>query len=342
MKVLVTGGAGYIGSHTIVELQQAGHEVVAIDNFENSRSSVLDQIRTITGKSLSFFEADIRKASDLKLIFETHPDIESVIHFAAYKAVGESVEKPLIYYKNNVAGTIQLVESMQDYQVGELLFSSSCTVYGELSQDQIPVTEETPVVKANSPYGNTKKICEEILLDESRIGRLKVLLLRYFNPIGAHDSALIGELPNGVPNSLVPFITQTAIGKRKQLTVFGNDYPTPDGTCVRDYIHVVDVAKAHVKGIEYIHNHPDSFQVFNIGTGKGNSVLEAIKAFESVSEQSLNYTIGQRRPGDVAAIYASCDKAEKELGWKAERDIYNSMLTAWKWEQYLRDSGISN
>jgi len=335
MKVLVTGGAGYIGSHTIVELLNAGFDVAAIDNFENSKPEVLDNIKKITGKDFQFANVDIRDKSALNSAFTQFKNIDAVIHFAAYKAVGESVQLPLKYYENNISGTLNVLEQMLNHGIENLVFSSSCTVYGDVTPDQLPVTEETPVVKANSPYGNTKKICEEILKDESLNGKLKILSLRYFNPIGAHDSALIGELPNGVPNSLVPFITQTAIGKREKLTVFGNDYPTPDGTCIRDYIHVVDVALAHVKGIEYLSKKAPAFYVFNIGTGKGNSVLEAINAFEKASGEKLNYVIGPRRSGDVVQVYASCDLAEKELNWKAERDIDYSMETAWKWELRL-------
>ncbi len=252
--------------------------------------------------------------------------------------MGESVQQPLMYYENNIGGTVNLLREMERRKITDLVFSSSCTVYGEVSQ--LPVTEETPVVKAMSPYGNTKKICEEILKDQSANGALKVVSLRYFNPIGAHDSALIGELPIGVPNNLVPFITQTAIGKRSSLTVHGNDYDTPDGTCVRDYIHVVDLAKAHVSAIRYLaeKRNTTGFTVFNIGTGTGNSVLEAIHAFEIATGVKLNYTIGPRREGDVVKIYASCDKAEKELKWKAERDIQNAMLTAWKWENFLKEN----
>lgn len=335
MKVLVTGGAGFIGSHTVVELQQAGYDVVAIDNFENSSPQVIENIKQITGKPFDFIKVDIRDKQALDQVFASHSDLEAVIHFAAYKAVGESVEKPLAYYENNVGGTVNLVEAMQKHKVPNLVFSSSCTVYGDVSADALPITENSPVVKANSPYGNTKKICEELLFDVTKSSSTKVVALRYFNPIGAHDSALIGELPNGVPNNLVPFITQTAIGKREKLTVFGNDYPTRDGSCIRDFIHVVDLAKAHVKAIEYLKNNQQSYSVFNIGTGKGNTVLEVISTFEKVSGKKLNYMIGPRREGDVVQIFASCDKAISELGWKAERSLENSLETAWKWELQL-------
>jgi UDP-glucose 4-epimerase len=338
MKILVTGGTGFIGSHTVVELQLAGYDVVAIDNFENSQPDVVHNIKQITGKSFAFIEADIRDKNALNSVFSAHPDITAVIHFAAYKAVGESVQQPLKYYENNVGGTVNLLEAMKINNVHQLVFSSSCTVYGDVAADQLPITEDSPVVKANSPYGNTKKICEELLLDAcTAMPGLQVVSLRYFNPIGAHDSALIGELPIGVPNNLVPFITQTAIGKREKLTIFGNDYPTKDGTCVRDYIHVVDLAIAHVKAISYLADKRanSNFSVFNIGTGNGNSVLEVVQTFEQVSGQKLNYTIGPRRAGDVVQIYASCDKAEKELGWKTERSLANALTTAWEWETRL-------
>lgn len=334
MKVLVTGGTGFIGSHTVVELQLAGHDVIALDNFENSSPAVLDNIAKITGKPVVFEQADIRNKAALKAVFTKHKGIDAVIHFAAYKAVGESVLKPLAYYENNVGGTVNLLQIMEEFKVSNLVFSSSCTVYGDVAAAALPITENSPVVKANSPYGNTKKICEELLQDYAKAAPVNIVSLRYFNPIGAHDSALIGELPSGVPNNLVPFITQTAIGKRNSLTVHGNDYPTPDGTCIRDYIHVVDLAKAHVKAIAY--RSDDSYSVFNIGTGKGNSVLEVIQTFEKVSNQKLNYTIGPRRAGDVVQIYAACDKATNELGWKAERSLENALETAWKWEQHLQ------
>ena len=341
MKVLVTGGAGFIGSHTVVALQQAGYDVVAIDNFENSAPGVIDNIKKITQKDFAFIKADIRDKHALKNVFSVHADIFAVIHFAAYKAVGESVEKPLAYYENNVGGTVNLVEAMQQHQVQNLVFSSSCTVYGNVGADALPITENSPVVKANSPYGNTKKICEELLFDVAKSSNTKVVALRYFNPIGAHDSALIGELPNGVPNNLIPFVTQTAIGIREKLTVFGSDYSTRDGSCIRDFIHVVDLADAHVKAINYLGKASQNFSVFNVGTGNGNTVLEVIAAFEKVSGKKLNYQIGSRREGDVVQIFASCDKAEKELGWKAERSLENALQTAWNWELKLAGSVIS-
>ncbi|MFN4083322.1 MAG: UDP-glucose 4-epimerase GalE [Bacteroidia bacterium] len=333
MKVLVTGGTGYIGSHTIVELQNSGYDVVAIDNFDNSSPDVIKNIEKITGKSFVFKELDIRNKEALIAFLLEHKDIKAIIHFAAFKAVGESVAQPLKYYENNVGGTVNLLYAMQEACIKNIVFSSSCTVYGEANP---PVDEDAPIPVAQSPYGNTKQICEEVLRDQSAIGKVKVVSLRYFNPVGAHDSALIGELPIGVPNNLVPFITQTAIGKREVLTVFGNDYPTPDGTCIRDYIHVVDLAKAHVKAIDYLINKTQNFfSVFNLGTGNGNSVLEVIQTFEKATGVKLNYKIGPRRPGDVIQVFASCTKAANELGWKTERDLANCMLTAWKWEKAL-------
>ena len=337
MKILVTGGTGYIGSHTVVELQLAGYDVVIFDSLENSSADVLHQIEKITGIKPTFIKGDIRQKSSLNDLFSLHQDIAAVIHFAAYKAVGESVSQPLKYYENNVSGTVNLLQAMHAHAVKKIVFSSSCTVYGDVVPENLPVNEQSSVVVANSPYGNTKQICEEILLDETKASDLAVVSLRYFNPVGAHDSALIGELPIGVPNNLVPFITQTAIGKRNALTVFGNDYPTPDGTCIRDYIHVVDLAKAHLAALHFMlqNKNAASYDVFNIGTGNGNSVLEVIQSFEKVSGQKLNYAIGPRRPGDVVQIFAACDKAQKQLNWKAERDLDNAMLTSWKWEQHL-------
>ena len=334
MKILVTGGTGYIGSHTVVELHNAGHEVVAIDNFDNSHPDVLDNIEKITGKKVDFTNVDIRNKHALTDFLMAQKGIDAVIHFAAYKAVGESVENPLKYYENNVGGTVNLLYAMEAAGISQIAFSSSCTVYGEANP---PVDESTAKPEAQSPYGNTKQICEEVLFDYTKASNLKVVSLRYFNPVGAHDSALIGELPSGVPNNLVPFITQTAIGKREVLTVFGNDYPTPDGTCIRDYIHVVDLAKAHVKAIEFLEQkkYTEAYSVFNLGTGQGNSVLEVIQSFEKVTEVKVNYKIGPRRGGDVIQIYANCDKATNVLGWKTERDLDNCMQTAWAWEKHL-------
>jgi UDP-glucose 4-epimerase len=334
MKILVTGGAGYIGSHTIVELIKAGYDVVAIDNFDNSYPSVLVNLKKITGQDIAFAEVDIRDKASLKSFIKATPGIDAVIHFAANKAVGESVALPLKYYENNVGGTVNLLEAMQEAGIKEIVFSSSCTVYGEAAP---PVNENAPIPLAQSPYGNTKQICEEILKDQCNATDIKVVALRYFNPVGAHESALIGELPIGVPNNLVPFITQTAIGKRAVLTVFGDDYPTPDGTCIRDYIHVVDIALAHVAAIDYLakKKYTESFSVFNLGTGEGNSVLEAIKAFEKVAGVKLNYKIGPRRAGDVVQVYASCEKAFSGLGWKTKLSLEDCMSSSWKWEQSL-------
>ena len=335
MKILVTGGAGYIGSHTIVELINAGFDVCTIDNFDNSYPEVLDNLKKITGKEIDFEKVDIRDKAALKKYIMAKQGIDAVIHFAANKAVGESVAFPLKYYENNVGGTVNLLEAMQDANITNIVFSSSCTVYGEANP---PVDENTPIPVAQSPYGNTKQICEEILNDQTIATKLNVVSLRYFNPVGAHETALIGELPIGIPNNLVPFITQTAIGKREFLTVFGNDYPTPDGTCIRDYIHVVDLALAHVSAINFLlhKKYTSAFSVFNLGTGQGSSVLDAIKSFEKVSGQKLNYKFGPRRAGDVVQIYASCDKALKELGWKTERDLEECMRSSWKWEQHLQ------
>jgi UDP-glucose 4-epimerase len=334
MKILVTGGTGYIGSHTVVELHNAGHEVVAIDNFDNSYPDVLDNIEKITGKKVVFQKVDIRDKKALTDFMLSQKGIDAVIHFAAFKAVGESVQNPLKYYENNVGGTVNLLYAMEAAGISQIAFSSSCTVYGEANP---PVDESTAKPEAQSPYGNTKQICEEVLFDYTKASNLKVVSLRYFNPVGAHDSALIGELPIGVPNNLVPFITQTAIGKREVLTVFGNDYPTVDGTCIRDYIHVVDLAKAHVKAIEFLEQkkYTEAYSVFNLGTGQGNSVLEVIQSFEKVSGEKVNYKIGPRRGGDVIQIYANCDKATNVLGWKTERDLDNCMQTAWAWEKHL-------
>jgi UDP-glucose 4-epimerase len=335
MKILVTGGTGYIGSHTVVELQNAGYEVVVIDNFDNSHPSVLQNIEKITGKKVIFEKIDIRDKKSIKEYVSRNKDINAVIHFAASKAVGESVEKPIKYYENNVGGTLNLLEAMQENGIENIVFSSSCTVYGEATP---PVNEDAPIMIAQSPYGNTKQICEEVLLDQTNASNLKTVSLRYFNPVGAHDSALIGELPLGIPNNLVPYITQTAIGKREILTVFGNDYNTPDGTCIRDFIHVVDLAKAHIKAVEYLSNkkYTSAFSVFNLGTGKGSSVLEVIQTFERVTQVKLNYKIGPRRGGDITQIYAGCEKAKKELGWKTERNLENCMKTAWDWEKKLQ------
>ncbi len=334
--ILVTGGTGYIGSHTVVELMNEGMEVVIVDNLANSDRSVLDGIRKITGVSPAFEEVDLRDREATFAVFEKYPGLDAVIHFAAFKAVGESVEKPLEYYENNLLSMIHLMEGMRRYGVPRMVFSSSCTVYGE--PDSLPVTEQAPVKKASSPYGNTKQICEEIMQDtQAAEPGLSLISLRYFNPIGAHPSAEIGELPTGIPNNLVPFITQTAIGLRKELRVFGDDYNTPDGSAIRDYINVVDLARAHVVAISRLigSRQKSNYEVFNLGTGKGLSVFEIIRAFEKVTGQKLNYRVVSRREGDVEKVYADTAYANRELGWKAERGIEETLLSAWKWEQHI-------
>lgn len=337
MKILVTGGLGFIGSHTAVELQQEGFEVVIIDDCSNASEDVLDGITAITGKRPIFEKMDLRVKEDVLDFFERHPDLGGVIHFAASKAVGESVEQPLLYYENNLNTLIYLLQCLSKKEQAPFIFSSSCTVYGQA--DEMPITENAPVKPAESPYGNTKQIGEEILGDTCKVNpQLQVIALRYFNPIGAHPSAEIGELPIGVPQNLVPFITQTAVGLREQLSVFGNDYPTPDGTCIRDYIHVVDLAKAHVVALQRIlkGNQKENFEVFNVGTGTGSSVLEVIESFERVSGKSLNYKIADRRPGDVIQAYADTSRANQELGWKAISTLDDAMKSAWDWEQRIR------
>ena len=335
--ILVTGGLGFIGSHTVVELQQAGYEVIIIDNLSNSSIEVLDRISKITGKKPIFEQIDLREKSKVEDFFQRYTSIEGVIHFAASKAVGESVEKPLLYYENNIASLIYILQELQKKEKVSFIFSSSCTVYGQA--DELPVSENAPFKQAESPYGNTKQINEEIIRDTCHISaNIKAISLRYFNPIGAHSSALIGELPNGVPQNLVPYITQTAIGLRESLSVYGDDYPTPDGTCIRDYIHVVDLAKAHIAALERLlkENNESNYEVFNIGTGKGSSVLEVIKAFEKVTGQALPYKIVGRRAGDVVSAYANTYKANKELLWKAELTLEDALLSAWNWEKKLR------
>jgi UDP-glucose 4-epimerase len=335
-KIIVTGGAGFIGSHTVVELFEAGFEPIVVDNFVNSSPSVLKGLQQIVGSPIKHYEINCNDREAFSRVFEIEKHITGVIHFAAYKAVGESVQHPLKYYSNNIGSLITLLEVMQHYQSPKLVFSSSCTVYGQ--PEVLPVTEDSPVVKANSPYGNTKQICEEILQDAVVAGfPLKVISLRYFNPIGAHPSALIGELPNGTPSNLVPFITQTAAGQRGRLTVYGNDYNTPDGTCIRDYIHVIDLAKAHVQALHYLEKQSTIpfYDVFNLGTGKGNSVMEVIKTFEKVSKKPLQYTIGPRRSGDVEQVYADVHKSERVLGWKSELSLEEALRDAWRWQQKI-------
>lgn len=332
-KVLVTGGLGFIGSHVVVELQNEGFEVVIIDNLSNSSISVLDGIKSITGEQPIFENLDLRDKTSVVNFFSRYRDINSVIHFAASKAVGESVEKPLLYYENNLNSLIYLLQELQCKETSNFIFSSSCTVYGQA--DSLPIVESSPVKKAESPYGNTKQIGEEIIIDTCKVvSNLNAIALRYFNPIGAHKSVNIGELPIGMPQNLVPFITQTAIGKRAELAVFGDDYPTDDGTCIRDYIHVVDLAKAHVKALKRLidKKNDTNFEVFNIGTGKGASVLEVIKTFEKVSNKKLNYKVIDRRQGDVIAAYADTTKANTVLGWKAKLSLKEALLSAWNWE----------
>ncbi len=335
--ILVTGGTGYIGSHTTVELMESGMDVVIIDNLENSKKEVIDGIREITGKAPHFEEVDLRNRTATFAVFEKYPDIEATIHFAAYKAVGESVEKPLAYYENNLLSLINLLEAMKKFDVANIVFSSSCTIYGQ--PEEMPVTESAPIQVATSPYGNTKQICEEILRDEVASGSTtRVIALRYFNPVGAHISAKIGELPLGIPANLVPFITQTAIGLREQLNVFGNDYDTPDGSAIRDYINVVDLARAHVVAIKRLMENKQKkpLEVFNLGTGTGLSVLEVIKAFESATGEKVNYKIVARREGDIEKVWADTSIANEELGWIAEIGIEETLRSAWKWEQTIR------
>jgi UDP-glucose 4-epimerase len=336
-KILVTGGTGFIGSHTVVELVHAGYEVILVDDLSNSSIKILTQIETITGRKPEFVEMDLCDEAKVKELVSNYPDITGVIHFAAFKAVGESVQQPLKYYKNNFYSLINLINAFESKI--DLVFSSSCTVYGQ--PDQLPVTEDAPVKKAESPYGNTKQIAEEILIDTCAVSpELNVISLRYFNPVGAHESALIGELPIGVPQNLVPFITQSAIGKRGPITVYGDDYNTPDGSAIRDYIHVVDLAKAHVAAIRRLEEAKadKNYEVFNLGTGKGSSVLEIVHAFEESTGEKLNYSIGPRREGDVEQVWGDVTKSTELLGWKAELGIKEMMLSAWKWENYIKDN----
>ncbi len=336
MKIVVTGGLGFIGSHTVVELQNEGFEVIAIDNLSNSSESVLDGIFNITGKKPIFEKKDLRDKASVQDFFKKHNDVAGVIHFAASKAVGESVGNPLLYYENNINALVYILQELTALPTANFIFSSSCTVYGQA--EKMPITEDAPVQQAMSPYGNTKQIGEEIITDTAKVSSLNSILLRYFNPIGSHPTAEIGELPLGVPQNLVPFITQTAIGLREKLSVFGSDYPTIDGTAVRDYIHVVDLAKAHVIALKRLLNKQnlDKVETFNLGTGTGSSVLEVINAFEKVSGQKLNYQIVGRRDGDITEAYANTDKANTILGWKAQSSLEDSLESAWKWEQKIR------
>ena len=342
-KILVTGGTGFIGSHTTVELIEAGYEVVIVDNLSNSNADVVDGIEKITGVRPAFEKVDCTDAAALGGVFKKYSGIQGIIHFAASKAVGESVEKPLLYYRNNLNSLMNLLELMPQYGVKGIIFSSSCTVYGQPDPENLPVTENAPIKKAESPYGNTKQVCEEIVNDYIVSGApINAILLRYFNPIGAHPTAIIGELPNGVPANLIPYLTQTAIGIRQQLSVFGDDYNTPDGSCIRDFIYVVDLAKAHVAAMAHIlqGKMEKPVDVFNVGTGTGDSVLELIHTFEECTGVKLNYKIVGRRAGDIEQVWGNVDKANRVLGWKAEHTLADSLSSAWKWQQELRKRGI--
>lgn len=336
MKIVVTGGLGFIGSHTVVELQNKGYEVVIIDNLSNSDEKVLDGIVKITGIKPIFENVDLRDKLAVQKIFKTHQNLSGIIHFAASKAVNESVTNPLLYYENNINALVYVLQEMQNLPATNFIFSSSCTVYGQATQ--MPITENAQLQKASSPYGNTKQIGEDIITDVAKVTNTNAIILRYFNPIGAHPSAEIGELPIGIPQNLVPFITQTAHGLRAELLVYGNDYPTPDGTCIRDYIHVVDLAKAHVVALERLVNNKnlEKVETFNLGTGNGSSVLEVITAFEKISEKKLAYKIVDRRPGDITAAFADTKKANTVLGWKAESTLEQALLSAWNWEKKSR------
>ncbi|GEP90458.1 UDP-glucose 4-epimerase [Chitinophaga terrae (ex Kim and Jung 2007)] len=342
MKVLVTGGCGYIGAHTIVDLINNGFDVVSVDSNIRSTTQLLDGIEKITGKKVRNYKVDLCNLEDTNAVFHENRDIVGVIHFAALKAVGESVHEPLLYFQNNLTSLINVLKCVKEYNVPNLVFSSSCSVYGNTTA--LPVVEETPLAEAQSPYARTKQMGEKIIEDYSRVNDTQSILLRYFNPVGAHPSALIGELPLGKPDNLVPVITQTAIGKIPKLTVFGDDYNTKDGSCVRDYIHVMDIANAHTKALQYLieHRNESNCEVFNLGTGNGVTVLEAIKAFEKISGVKLNYTIGPRREGDVIAIYANNTKAKEKLQWEPKIGIEDSMRTAWQWEVSLRNKVLSN
>ena len=340
--ILVTGGTGFIGSHTTVELQQAGYNVVIVDNLSNSNADVIDGIEQITGIRPAFEQVDCCDKAALDAVFSKYEGIKGIIHFAASKAVGESVEKPLLYYRNNIVSLINLLELMPQHQVKGIIFSSSCTVYGQPSKEYLPVTEDAPIQVACSPYGNTKQINEEIIRDYIHSGvSIKSIILRYFNPIGAHPSALIGELPNGVPMNLIPFVTQTAMGIRKELKIFGNDYDTADDTCLRDYIYVVDLAKAHVKAmIRVLDMDTEAIEYFNVGTGRGVSTYEVVDKFEKATGVKVNWSYAPRREGDIEKVWANPDKANHVLGWKAETSLEETLKTAWNWQLKLRERGI--
>lgn len=341
--ILVTGGTGFIGSHTTVELQTAGYDVVIVDNLSNSKADVIDGIAKITGVRPAFEQVDCCDYAALEGVFQKYPGIEGIIHFAASKAVGESVEKPLMYYRNNLTSLINILELMPKYNVKGIIFSSSCTVYGQPDPEWLPVSEAAPIKKAESPYGNTKQVNEEIIQDFVKGGaNISAIILRYFNPIGAHPTALIGEVPNGAPANLIPYLTQTAIGIREQLAVFGDDYNTPDGSCIRDFIYVVDLAKAHVAAMARIveGKNAEPVEVFNVGTGNGVSVFELINTFEKCTGVKLNYKVAPRRAGDIEKVWGNVDKANRVLGWKAVHTLEDSLTTAWKWQQKLREDGI--
>ena len=340
--ILVTGGTGFIGSHTTVELINAGYKVVIVDNLSNSNANVVDGIEEITGVRPAFEQVDCCDYAAMESIFNKYSDIEGIIHFAASKAVGESVEKPLLYYRNNLTSLINLLELMPKHNVKGIIFSSSCTVYGQPDPENLPVTEDAPIKPAESPYGNTKQVNEEIIRDYINSGAsIKAILLRYFNPIGSHPTAIIGELPNGVPMNLIPYVTQTAMGIREQLKVFGNDYNTPDGTCIRDYIYVVDLAKAHVKAMERVlDTDSDKLEVFNVGTGRGVSTKEIVDAFEKATGVKVNWTYAPRRAGDIEKVWADPKKANEVLGWKADTSLEDTLKSAWNWQVKLRERGI--
>ena len=340
--ILVTGGTGFIGSHTTVELINAGYKVVIVDNLSNSNANVVDGIEEITGVRPAFEQVDCCDYAAMESVFNKYSDIEGIIHFAASKAVGESVEKPLLYYRNNLTSLINLLELMPKHDVKGIIFSSSCTVYGQHDPENLPVTEDAPIKPAESPYGNTKQVNEEIIRDYINSGAsIKAILLRYFNPIGSHPTAIIGELPNGVPMNLIPYVTQTAMGIREQLKVFGNDYNTPDGTCIRDYIYVVDLAKAHVKAMERVlDTDSDKLEVFNVGTGRGVSTKEIVDAFEKATGVKVNWTYAPRRAGDIEKVWADPKKANEVLGWKADTSLEDTLKSAWNWQVKLRERGI--
>lgn len=337
-KILVTGGLGFIGSHTVVELSSKGYVPIIVDNLSNSKEGILDRLNELTNSKLEFHKIDLSDKLETESLFQ-QIKIDAVIHFAAYKAVGDSVEKPLLYYRNNLDSLINIIESCESNDVEKLIFSSSCTVYGQ--PETLPVTENTPKQPAESPYGNTKQIGEEIIEDFCKAeSDFRAISLRYFNPVGAHESAKIGELPLGVPNNLVPYITQTAIGMRNELSVFGGDYDTLDGTCIRDYIHVVDLAKAHIAALEHTDEMENSYDFFNIGTGSGASVLEVINTFEKVNGEKVDYKIVDRRPGDIEKIYAETSKANSILGWKAELNLEDMMRSVWNWQKAIQANPI--